>query len=108
MPIRGDDPNLELVTREYAKGKPITRTVAEWKESDRRIAEILQWNDDIDKLSINLQKELNELYEVENISITPERYNRLDDNIGFETFIPRNYQSYDKLIVVNGSETLTN
>ena len=106
MPVREKDPNLELVTREYVKGKTITRTVAEWRESDKRIAEILQWNKDIEELSLNLQKELNEVYETESISITAEAYNRLDDNLGFERFVPRNYLSYEKLKVANGSEIL--
>ena len=67
MPVRGSDPELDFETREYVQGKKITRTVAQWKESDRIIAEITDWNNEIEKLSLDLQKELRDEYSTDGI-----------------------------------------
>lgn len=106
MPVRGSDPELEYETREYVQGKKITRTVAQWKESDRIIAEITEWNKEVEKLSLDLQKELRDEYSTDGIKVTPWRYNKITDNVGFEKFVPRNYLSFEALRVENGSEIL--
>lgn len=104
MPSRKADPELEYIIREYGADKTITKTRAQWKESDKRITKITKWNEEIKVLCKDLQKELREEHRTDAIDITPDRYRKVVENQGgFDKFVPRNYLSFEVIRVVDGA-----